>query len=196
VYLFSVVVSYFLIGETKGEHQDRQHWFYFNAVFVSSAVCDCNVYSDCANYTTTCSAMSYNTTLKSESHTPGTCTTPLKRHLTIHPSTPLNPALHPTQPYYSPLQPRTAQGYIYFCAIYLAIYNIYVTPSLLFNIFKAWYRKEKQDPEFQSEKHQRSQMGRLGGAERCSKCRKCVIWMDSVVHLVDPYVKLKHLNIL
>jgi hypothetical protein len=41
-------------------------------------------------------------------------------------------------------------------------------------MFKTGCRKEKQDPEFQSEKHQRSQMERLGGAERCSKCRKCV----------------------
>ena len=62
-------------GETKSEHQDRQHWFYFNAVYVTMCHQQCVTvtYSDCANYTTICSAMSYNTTLKSESQ--------LRRHV-------------------------------------------------------------------------------------------------------------------
>ena len=121
--------------------------------------------------------MRYNTTLKSESQLRGPASNPtllLLSSLVLHYI--LAPAPY-TWPY------TTTYTLLHHCCIIFLRYGV--------------FRKEKQDPEFQSEKHQqRSQMERLGGAERCSKCRTCV-HLDglSVVHIVNPHVKLKRLNI-
>ena len=75
-----------------------QHWFYFNAVSVSAAVCDSNV-SDCAiiHHRTPplCFALSH-TTLKRESQ----LRWPVLPHYSVillHPNTPLTPSLHRTE---------------------------------------------------------------------------------------------------
>jgi hypothetical protein len=61
-------------GETKGEHQDRQQSSIGFTLTLSLCHQQCATvtYSDCANYTTTCSALSH-TTLKRESQ--------LRRHV-------------------------------------------------------------------------------------------------------------------